>query len=195
MNDRTTIRTAIDEMAAAHAERKFLLSPETGGSVSFAELREHSMLLSRMLDKAGLERGNKVAFLMDNGLVTAQLFLGTMYGGFVAVPLNVRAGVVQLSYMLDHCDAKVVFVEQQYAALLGEAMGSVRRDLRVIAAEVDGPLPAFEAIADGPPPTAPAADDAALLMYSSGSTGKPKGAIHTHSSVLAHGWNSIESTI
>jgi amino acid adenylation domain-containing protein len=193
MNDITTIRAAIDGMAAAHAEREFLLSPETGGSVSFAELREQSTLLSRMLHEAGLEHGDKVAFLMDNGLVTAQLFLGTMYGGFVAVPLNVRAGVVQLSYMLDHCDAKVVFVEQQYRALLGEALGSVRRDLRVIAAEVDGPLPAFEAIADGPPPTAPAADDAALLMYSSGSTGKPKGAIHTHSSVLAHGWNSIES--
>ena len=37
------------------------------------------------------------------------------------------------------------------------------------------------------------ADDVALLMYSSGSTGKPKGAIHTHSSVLAHGRNSIEA--
>ena len=42
-----------------------------------------------------------------------------------------------------------------------------------------------------PPP--PAADDVALLMYSSGSTGKPKAAIHTHSSILAHGNNSIEA--
>lgn len=28
----------------------------------------------------------------------AELFLGTMYSGYVAVPLNVRAGVVQLCW-------------------------------------------------------------------------------------------------
>ena len=139
-----------------------------------------------------MESGDKVAFLMDNGLLTAQLFLGTMYGGFVAVPLNVRAGVMQLSYMLDHCDAKVVFVEDQYAELLREALGSVPRNIRVISVNVEGPMPKFET-ADGLTPLPPDAEDVALLMYSSGSTGKPKAAIHTHSSVLAHGWNSIET--
>ena len=70
----------------------------------------------------GLEHGDKIAFLMDNGLFTAQLFLGAMYGGFVSVPLNVRAGVSQLSYMLEHCDAKIVFVASQYASLIKEVM-------------------------------------------------------------------------
>ena len=130
---------------------------------------------------------------MDNGLLTVQLFLGTMYGGLVAVPLNVRAGAMQLSYMLDHCDAKVVFVEDQYAGLLREALADVRREIRVIPANVDGPMPAFAAVAAEGPPLIPAPGDMALLMYSSGSTGKPKGAIHTHSTVLAHGRNSIES--
>ena len=45
----------------------------------------------------------------------------------MSVPLNVRAGVSQLSYTLDHCDAKVVFVEPQYAALLKEVLAGVRR--------------------------------------------------------------------
>ena len=75
----------------------------------------------------GLEHGDKIAFLMDNGLFTAQLFLGAMYGGFVSVPLNVRAGVSQLSYMLDHCDAKVVFVGSQYNALIKEVMADVQQ--------------------------------------------------------------------
>lgn len=193
MHDMTSVYEAIERMAEAQPEAGFLISPETGRCVSFAELRQQSILFSNMLRQAGLGRGDKVAFLMDNGLLTAQLFLGTMYGGYVSVPLNVRAGVVQLSYMLDHCDAKVVFVEEQYGALLSEALGGVRRDIRVIAADVDGPLPTFDTVADGSATQAPKDDDAALLMYSSGSTGKPKGAIHTHSSVVAHGWNSIES--
>ena len=188
-----TIRVVIDALSQRQPETAFLISPETGIMVSFQELQQQSVLLSSMLRQAGLGKGDKVAFLMDNGLLTAQLFLGTMYGGYVAVPLNVRAGVVQLSYMLDHCDARVVFVEDQYTELLRDALESVRRDICIIPASVDGPLPTFETAADDQPPLVSAADDVALLMYSSGSTGKPKAAIHTHSSVLAHGWNSIEA--
>jgi amino acid adenylation domain-containing protein len=188
-----TIRIAIDALSQRQPDTAFLISPETGIIVSFQELQQQSVLLSSMLRQAGLGKGDKVAFLMDNGLLTAQLFIGTMYGGYVAVPLNVRAGVVQLSYMLDHCDAKVVFVEDQYIGLLRDALGSVRRDMRVIPASVDGPLPTLATAADNQTTLVPATDDVALLMYSSGSTGKPKAAIHTHSSVLAHGRNSIEA--
>lgn len=188
-----TIREAVDAAAGNQPASAFLLSAETGSTISSLELQQNCMRLSSMLRKAGLEHGDKVAFLMDNGLLTVQLFLGSMYGGLVAVPLNVRAGVMQLAYMLDHCDAKVVFVEEQYAALLGEALGDVRRDLRVIAANVDGPIPEFETMSAVEPPSSPDASDVALLMYSSGSTGKPKAAIHTHATVLAHGWNSIAS--
>jgi len=187
------IRDAINAMSQVQPETSFLISPETQKTMSFQELEQQSILLSGMLRQSGLEKGDKVAFLMDNGLLTAQLFLGTMYAGFVAVPLNVRAGVSQLAYMLDHCDAKVIFVEDQYGILLREALSSARQDLRVITVNVDGALPAFEAIADDSELLSIDADDVALLMYSSGSTGKPKGAIHTHSSILAHGRNSIEA--
>ena len=138
------IREAVDAMAQVQPETAFLISPDTGTSVSFAGAKATVYPSIVHAPPSGLEKGDKVAFLMDNGLLTAQLFLGTMYGGFVAVPLNVRAGAAQLSYMLDHCDAKVVFVEDQYTGLLRETLGSVRRDIRVIAADVDGPLPAFE---------------------------------------------------
>jgi amino acid adenylation domain-containing protein len=188
-----TIREAVDAAAVSQQANVFLLSAETGATVSSLELKQNCILLSSMLRKAGLRRGDKVAFLMDNGLVTVQLFLGSMYGGLAAVPLNVRAGVMQLAYMLDHCDAKVVFVEEQYTGLLREALADVRRDIRVISANVDGLLPTFEAVSAVEPPFCPSANDVALLMYSSGSTGKPKAAIHTHATVLAHGWNSIAS--
>jgi amino acid adenylation domain-containing protein len=189
----TSLREAIDRNAEVHTHSAFLISPETGKTSSFQEIKQHSILLSKMLRLAGLEKGDKVAFLMDNGLLTAQLFLGAMYGGFVAVPLNVRAGVSQLTYMLDHSDASVVFVEEQYADLLREASSSVRRSIRAIAANADGPLHAFETSGDDVALLPIGAADTALLMYSSGSTGKPKAAIHTHSSILAHGRNSIEA--
>ncbi len=114
-----------------------------------------------------------------------------MYGGFVSVPLNVRAGVSTLSYTLDHCDAKVVFVGEEYEGLMKEVMGGVRRAVQVIPANADGWARAGEASASSTLLPAPGPEDMALLMYTSGSTGQPKGAMHTHGTVLAHGRNSI----
>jgi amino acid adenylation domain-containing protein len=116
-----------------------------------------------------------------------------MYGGFVSVPLNPRAGVSQLSYMLDHCDAKVAFVGSRYDALIKGAMTSVHRPVAVISAEPDGCREVSESSAITGTLTSLAAEDPCLLMYSSGTTGQPKGAIHTHRSVLAHGRNSARS--
>ena len=104
-----TIRDLIDQMARTRLDASFLISPGTGRVLTFQGLHEQAGFLSAQLREAGLEHGDKVAFLLTNGLFTAQLFLGAMYGGFVSVPLNVDAGVPQLSYMLDHCDAKVGF--------------------------------------------------------------------------------------
>jgi amino acid adenylation domain-containing protein len=189
-----TIRDLIDHRANTQPDVTFLISPETGRILTFRGLQEQSRFVSIQLQQLRLEPGDKVAFLMDNGLFTAQLFLGTMYGGFVSVPLNVRAGVSQLSYTLDHCDAKVVFVQEKYAGLIKEVLVGVRRAVRVIPAEVDCFVTECEA---PPPPIAPpaasATDDVALLMYTSGSTGQPKAAVHSHRTILAQARNSIAS--
>jgi amino acid adenylation domain-containing protein len=188
-----TIRELIDRMAATQSDRAFLISPETGRLLTFKGLQEQAHRLYAQFREMGLEHGDKIAFSMDNGLLTAQLFLGAMYGGFVSVPLNVRAGVTQLSYTLDHCDAKVVFVGSRYSALIKEAMVHIRRPIEVISVDLGG-WPA----ANGAPSLTGAllpirAEDAALLMYSSGTTGQPNGAVHTHRSILAHGRNCARS--
>src|SRR5208337_156987 len=94
-------------------------------------------------------------------------------------------------YTLDHCDAKVVFVEDQYAALAQEALAGVRRTVQMIPADVDRFAVECGTSIEDTPLATPAEDDIALLMYSSGSVGQPKAAIHSHRTVLAHGRNSI----
>ena len=86
----------IVKMAYAKAEATFLISPETGRALTFGDLKEQVSLLSAKLQQLGLTPGDKVAFLMDNGLFTATLFLASMYGRFVAVPLNVGSAVCEL---------------------------------------------------------------------------------------------------
>ena len=117
----STVHALIDRMAESRPEAVYLLSPEAGLEWTYQETspsnRTGWVRNSASWDAA---QGDKIAFMMDNGLFTAGLFLGAMYGGFVPVPLNVRAGRSQLAYMLDHSDAKVVFVSDEYHQVIEE---------------------------------------------------------------------------
>ncbi|HTT76140.1 MAG TPA: class I adenylate-forming enzyme family protein, partial [Candidatus Binataceae bacterium] len=164
-----TVREAIDQMARSRGDDVFLISPETAKTLTFGELQEQSKAISTRLRQAGLSTGDKAAFLLDNGLFTIQLFLGTMYSGVVSVPLNVRAGLSQLAYTLDHCDAKAVFVEEQYLALASEALASVNRPVQLITVGAEAFATDYSQPLGDVSFAAPSPEDVSLLMYTSGS--------------------------
>jgi acyl-CoA synthetase (AMP-forming)/AMP-acid ligase II len=132
-----TVRWLIDDAAEARADLILLISPETGQTITFGELRRQLRGLCARFHQMGLTPGDKIALLMDNGLFTVQLFLGAMYGGFVVVPLNVRAGHSQLSHMLDDCDAQVVFVGTEYNTLINEMVASISRPIEIVSVDID----------------------------------------------------------
>lgn len=76
-----TIRDLIDGMAGARPEATFLISPETKRVLTFREFQRQSRILASKLRHLGLTHGDKIAFLMDNGLFTVQLFLGRCTAG------------------------------------------------------------------------------------------------------------------
>ena len=188
-----TIRHLIDQMAALQVGQPFMISPETGRTVTYDALRHQLLHISGYFRELGLSPGDKIGLLTDNGLSAIQLFLGAMYSGLVCVPLNVRAGLSHLSFMLNDCDANVIFVADSYKKLSEQALTDVPRPIKVVAANIDD-WPAAADLSSMLGALAPISpEDPALLIYSSGSTGLPKGAVHSHRSVLAHGRNAAQS--
>lgn len=189
--DVSTVRDLIDRMAEERPDFPYLLSPETGEVLSFRGLRDRARLVCVRLQQGGLKKGEKVAFLLDNGVFTAELFLGAMYGGMISVPLNVNAGLSQLVYMLDHCDASVVFVGVEYTELICDVMNQVKRSVTVIPVGSEDVLAGSDIVSAREPPPMVEPEDVALLMYSSGSTGRSKAAVHSHRALLAAARNSV----
>jgi acyl-CoA synthetase (AMP-forming)/AMP-acid ligase II len=59
----------MERIADTQPDVVFLIGPETGRILTFRGLQEQSRFVSIQLQQLRLERGDKVAFLMDNGLL------------------------------------------------------------------------------------------------------------------------------
>ena len=180
-----TVRHWVDRRAADTPEATYLIAPETGRTLSFGGLRDASLRLAAFLAARGASPGERVALLMPNGFQTCRLFIGVMYGGYCVTPINLLAQPSQLAYVLDHCDAKIVFVAPDQIERLSEAMKEVSRTLDIVVCDPDAEEFIQGAAADALPPVAPEND--ALMMYTSGTTGKPKGVVLSHRAVIAGG--------
>ena len=181
-----TIRYLVDHQARERPDATWLIAPETGATMSFAQLQHESRALGAYLLGLGLNKGDKVALMLHNGYQTARLLIGVMYGGFMVAPLNLLAQPSQLAYVLEHSDTRVVFTSEEFAGRLREALAGIPREIRVIAIDPDATtIPGIIAGAAALPEVAEADD--ALLMYTSGTTGKPKGCVLSNRSVCAGG--------
>jgi long-chain acyl-CoA synthetase len=182
-----TIRHIVDHQARERPDATWLIAPETGRTMSFAQLQRDSLDLAHFLLGKGLDKGDKVALMLHNGYQTARLLIGVMYGGFMVAPLNLLAQPSQLAYVLDHSDTKLVFTSAEFAGRLKEALAGVGRAVEVVAIDPDA-AEIFDraALCERPLPAVAETDDA-LLMYTSGTTGKPKGCVLSNRSVCAGG--------
>jgi len=182
-----TLRHHIDLRAATQPDRPYLIAPEPGRTMTYAELARLSRSLTRFLLGAGLAKGDKVSLMLHNGYQTARLFLGAMYGGFVVQPVNLLSQGRSLEHVLDHSDTRLVFVAPEYRERLEAALKAVPRPVQVIDVDVDAATLALDA-APGPDILPEVAeDDDALLMYTSGTTGLPKGCMLSHRNCVAGG--------
>lgn len=181
-----TVRAHLDRQAAERCDATYLIAAETGRSMTFGQLLAGSRRLAQFLSLRGARPGAKIAVLMPNGFQTTRLLIGIMYGGFCATPLNLLAQPAQLAYVLEHCDADIVFVSPDQLERLRVAAAPSSRRIDIIVCDADGE----EFIAErhgaaNPPPVAQL--DAALLVYTSGTTGTPKGVVLANRAVVAGG--------
>jgi acyl-CoA synthetase (AMP-forming)/AMP-acid ligase II len=181
-----TIREYVDHQAAERPDAIYLIAPEPGLSMRFAELQKASRRLAAYLTQCGAKPGDKIALLMENGYQTCRLFIGVMYGGYCVTPLNLLAQSSQLEYVLDHSDASIVFATPDQEERIKAALANLSRDVRVVVIDVDAEE-FIEGVEEKTDLAPVGEDDDALMMYTSGTTGKPKGVVLTNCSVISGG--------
>lgn len=180
----STVRALVEQQAWQRPDIVYALDANREHALTYSELAQSCRRVTALLRRHGLQPGDTVSLVMPNSLLTLQLLLGAMWGGWCVNPVNLLSQPDQMRYVLAHSDCQLVLVSPEWE---GRARGLLGDIGRVIVMQVVAPQAIFLSDADTdasrPEPlgTAPA-----LLMYTSGTTGQPKGVLLSQASLVAN---------
>ena len=192
-NPTQTLTAKLAEVAHDAAHRTALIYRE-GDAVqeyTYGQLYRHSLAVARWLRDQGVEKGDRVAILLENMPQWPMSYFGTLLAGAVAVPLDPVSHWDHVRYALEQTRAKIIFTFPQ--GLLPQLQESPFLEKIVVAGETGetggklinfAAIPAASASEAGLPPAHP--DDLASILYTSGTTGPPKGVMLTHKNFIAN---------
>ena len=155
----------------------------TFAAMTYSELNEQANRLANVLVDLGARPGDtKVVWCGQNSPGIVVIINAARKLGVTAVPLNYRLSDEEATYVTDHCDATIVFVDAESASIFERIRGDLPKVQHYLV--FDGAVPAgmtdAEAAMSAASPNEPevpvSTEGGATMIYTSGTTGKPKGA-------------------
>lgn len=142
------------------------------------------------LQSVGVERGDRVALVLDRSAEAVAAIYGVLLAGAVYVPLDPVAPVPRNAVILRDAGARVVITAGRWGRRLGPLLAEVPVEHVLVLGPRPRRWPALQASWEAdleslfaPVPGDP--EDLAVLLYTSGSTGTPKGVALSHRAVRA----------
>jgi long-chain acyl-CoA synthetase len=168
--------------------------------ISTAELVDRVRRLFKSLRELGVERGDRVALMAENGPHWPTVDFATLAAGAVLVPIYPTLLPDQAAYIAHDCGAKVVFAETaaHLEGLLSHAaeLPNVEHFVLIRGESGDPRVTTLDALLErgaGVDPAefersarACAPGDLATFIYTSGTTGQPKGVMLTHGNIASN---------
>ncbi|TDX89076.1 long-chain acyl-CoA synthetase [Neorhizobium sp. R1-B] len=187
-----------------------------GKTLTFRQLEAESRKIAAWLQAQGLVKGDRVAVMLPNILQNPVIVYGILRIGLVVVNVNPLYTPRELEHQLKDAGAKAIFVLENFAhtvqqalpntevkhvvvATMGDMLGLKGHIVNVVVRKIKKLVPewslasskSFKQVrAEGARLTVNPVEvhgrDIAFLQYTGGTTGISKGAILTHSNLLAN---------
>ena len=183
------------------------LSNYQGATLHYRDLARRIAKLHIMFEEAGLEKGDKIAICSRNQANWAVAFLGTLTYGAVPVPLMHEFKSTNIHHLVNHSEAKVLFVddviweglsETEMPNLLAIIQVNTFKLLYTADEKIDDAKAHLNELYGRKYPEAftaesinyyeDSADELAIINYTSGTSGFSKGVMIPYRAI----WSNIE---
>jgi amino acid adenylation domain-containing protein len=167
-----------------------------GVRISYGELDAQADRFASMLADRGINRGDRVAVLLDNSIEAAIAIFGILKAGAIFIVVSQTIKADKLKFILDDSAACALVTQPVFLELLRDIDNKVSSlDFLVscsrdpMPSELETPVVIFD-LEDATPPARLSRRsqidvDVAALIYTSGSTGFPKGVTVSHRNVIS----------
>lgn len=178
---------------AATPDRPLFAVPEHGGwrDITAREFDREVRALAKGFIAAGLEPGERVAFIGQTSYEWSLVDFALWTAGLVMVPVYETSSAAQLEWMMQDSGAVGIITELPNHTATADAIAASVPELRFRAQLHDGAIASLKEqgahVSDEDVETRrrlAKGDDMATLIYTSGSTGRPKGVVLTHSNFV-----------
>ncbi len=166
---------------------------------TYGEWADRTRRVASVLDQLEISESGRVATFAWNTARHLELYFAVPCSGRVLHTLNLRLFPDQLTYIVNHADDEVIFVDRSLLALLAPRLETFERVKHLVVMDDGvGAIPDnlnghelldYEALlAAAEPAEFHDVDEnrAASMCYTSGTTGNPKGVVYSHRSTYLH---------
>ncbi|HSJ92066.1 MAG TPA: long-chain fatty acid--CoA ligase [Ilumatobacter sp.] len=200
-----TITHLFDRAERYHGHKTIVTATGAGRErTTYADWAERTRRLGGVLDTLGISEDGRVATFAWNTARHLELYFAAPCSGRVLHTLNIRLFPDQLTYIVNHADDEVIFVDRSLLALLAPLLPTFER-LRHLVLMDDGQgdvpddlagheLLEYEELLAAAEAVEFDIDDehrAASMCYTSGTTGNPKGVLYSHRSTFLHTFGAM----
>jgi long-chain acyl-CoA synthetase len=161
---------------------------EKRNTISFHRLYEDILDYARGYLELGLKKSDKIAVFSSNNINWVGFTLGMNITGIINVPRGENSSADDMSYIIEHSDARFAIVENEFVLKKLEAhRPDSLRDIFTI-----DTVPGYRTIEEiralgkksRKKPAQVEGEDIASIIYTSGTTGRPKGVILCHRNII-----------
>lgn len=181
-----TVQKMLEYSCATHSNHKAFSINKNGvvNSFTFNEVLLHVKKFAEHLLNKGLKKGDHIAILGENCPEWAISYFAVNWIGGVAIPLDSKAGVDEIKFILEFSDSKAMIMSDSFAEKASEinkSEGNLKylinfQDIEKSAALYNDGIDSAE--------TAP--DDLCDILFTSGTTGNPKGVMLTNKNIMSN---------